>query len=74
MPALSKTAALPQQPPMAQKCPHCFSLQQRLFTGQPVGSFTFTRLNYANLHLAKSVSPTTPVSYQGQITYTPGIK
>lgn len=57
-------------PPMAQNVPIASLSNSAFFTGQPVGSFTFTRLNYANLHLAKSVSPTTPVSYQGQITYT----
>lgn len=40
------------------------------FSTQPVGSFTFSRINYSDLHLTKTVVPTTPVSYQGLVTYT----
>ncbi|NJN97792.1 MAG: DUF11 domain-containing protein [Anaerolineales bacterium] len=57
-------------PPMDQNVPIASLANSAFFTDQPVGSFTFTRLNYANLHLTKTASPTTPVDFQGQITYT----
>jgi uncharacterized repeat protein (TIGR01451 family) len=42
----------------------------QFFSDQPVGVFTFTRINYSDLHLSKKVAPTTDVAYQGLVTYT----
>ncbi|GIK40653.1 MAG: hypothetical protein BroJett011_44860 [Chloroflexota bacterium] len=57
-------------PPMPQNVPIASLSGTTFFTELPVGSFTFTRINYSNLHLNKSVTPSTPISYQGLVTYT----
>ena len=36
----------------------------------PIGTFTFTRINYSDLHLNKSVTPQTEVAPQSAVTYT----
>ncbi len=40
------------------------------FSNEPVGTFTFTRINFTDLHLTKSVQPQTGVAPQSQVTYT----